>query len=357
MSAAEANDLALRGFGSVWAPVDGAPPEPRKLGDMDKLRQRDALTRSHLATLELTSCVGFAPRVGASQNAPCPCAILLRENPASAAVEWVLISAPSIDFFSGRHTIGRSDRKICELDRVFAWSRQRNDRIGEILTQMPPQFAYWSTMLGISPEVAPRFYELLAISLNFAMLLTQQLKFHLDVPRPVEMSPLVQPIITTPSYSTFPSGHAVEAYVFALIASKLFSQALESRTDNVKRVLFRFARRVAENRVVAGLHFPIDALPSYVLAEAVSELIFARAAMDPTATVDRHHFEGKRLEVSHEVDPASVYSTDWSAFAGGQKQIASRARLFDCVEKSSVLRFLYGEALKEIRFKCQPNQR
>ena len=91
-------------------------------------------------------------------------------------------------------------------------------------------------------------------------------------------------------------GHATEAYMFAKIICALAGQAAGSPMAQQLRVI---ARRIADNRVIAGVHFPIDSTAGFVLAEAMSDYFIARCT--------RTKADGKPNEVSSvKLDSASL---------------------------------------------------
>jgi PAP2 superfamily len=119
------------------------------------------------------------------------------------------------------------------------------------------------------------------------MQMVMRFKFALGVPRPMEFSALVQPVILTPGYTAFPSGHATEAYFAAELLSMLHytnsdgskfpKDPKDSARSSVRGQLHRLAFRVAENRVVAGLHFPIDSVAGQLLGITLARYFVSRA--------------------------------------------------------------------------------
>ena len=110
-----------------------------------------------------------------------------------------------------------------QLAMVLERLPERADRTPEILTQVVPQYAYWSAIANLHPARTPWTIELTQVALHFSMLVCQRLKHILACPRPVEYSPLVQPIVLTPTYAALPSGHATEAYMFAKMMEAILS--------------------------------------------------------------------------------------------------------------------------------------
>jgi membrane-associated phospholipid phosphatase len=177
-----------------------------------------------------------------------------------------------------------------QITLVHSFADLRSERIGEILSQVVPQTAYWTSVAGLNPERHKYTLELLGVGLRIGMLMVMRFKQAMQVPRPAELSALVQPVILTPGYTAYPSGHATEAYLAAELLAQLgdrvtrsletergrtgdparktdLEQAIATRKSRqgLRAQLNRLAYRVAENRVVAGLHYPIDALPGQVL--------------------------------------------------------------------------------------------
>jgi hypothetical protein len=188
----------------------------------------------------------------------------------------------------------RKDRDILALARplpelfrrqlalVQSYSDLRAERSGEILSQIVPQTAAWSAIAGLQPERHRYTFELLGVGLRFVHHITMRFKCELECRRPVEYAPTIQPMILTPGHSTYPSGHATEAYFVAELLPLLAKpdaldlvQDAESDRRSLRAQLRRLAYRIAENRVVAGLHFPIDSLAGQLLGTALARELAA----------------------------------------------------------------------------------
>jgi hypothetical protein len=202
-----------------------------------------------------------------------------------------------------------------QMKLVRTRSRLRADRSAEILSQVTPQFAYWAGICNLHPETTPRTIEVLFTALFFSMLITQRIKHALDCPRPNDVSSLVQPIIMAPAYTALPMGHATEAYMFARVMSSLCRQDLVVDEDlavpskpasQMCDQLYRLARRISDNRVIAGIHFPIDAPAGYVLARALSDYFVARSGSTPT-TIKGTAFDGEKYRPEADIDPRRVF--------------------------------------------------
>ena len=90
------------------------------------------------------------------------------------------------------------------------------------------------------------------------------------MPKPIDYSALIQPIISTPAHSCYPSGHATEAYMVAFILPELLSLNAAEKLHYANQLEAQ-AARIAINRTVAGLHFPVDSHAGRVLAKTLAE--------------------------------------------------------------------------------------
>lgn len=90
------------------------------------------------------------------------------------------------------------------------------------------------------------------------------LKYHYNRPRPFQLGyyhkvPVTPAIYTNANSPAFPSGHAMEARLFALILSEKYSFA----ADKIMQV----GDKMAESRLNVGLHYPSDTQFGYEVAQ------------------------------------------------------------------------------------------
>lgn len=164
---------------------------------------------------------------------------------------------------------------------VQAYAALRMERQAEVLAQVVPQTAQWSAITSLSPDTHRYSIELLGVALRFTMMNIMRMKRVFDVKRAWLRSALIQPMILTPAYTSYPSGHATEAHFAAeflpLLAGDpeyMKCQAPKGgRRDSMTRQMNRLAYRIAENRVVAGLHYPIDAVPGQALGVMLARYV------------------------------------------------------------------------------------
>ena len=115
------------------------------------------------------------------------------------------------------------------------------------------------------------------------MVMTEmRLKFLASLPRPTAFAQQLMPMIATPEHSTYPSGHATEAFALATVLSALevagagntapvaavLTRVLGSAASDPAMLAYRLAARIADNRTVAGLHFPVDSAHGALLGLA-----------------------------------------------------------------------------------------
>jgi hypothetical protein len=109
------------------------------------------------------------------------------------------------------------------------------------------------------------------------------LKHQIAALRPFQRSSLVLPLIPTPGHGSLPSGHAtISAFTSELLCQLLYDNPkLAGRNSHVDEQraaqVDALARRIAFNRVVAGVHFPLDSLVGYQLGRQMAHLVAALA--------------------------------------------------------------------------------
>jgi acid phosphatase (class A) len=80
-------------------------------------------------------------------------------------------------------------------------------------------------------------------------------------PRPPRVDASVIPCVNLPESGSYPSGHSMQAYVWAAVLSEIFP---DRETDLMAR-----AHQAAWGRVIGGVHFPSDTIGGRFLADAI----------------------------------------------------------------------------------------
>jgi membrane-associated phospholipid phosphatase len=171
---------------------------------------------------------------------------------------------------------------IQQLGLVMNWASLREDRASEILTQMSGAAPFWASVVGIQPHRHKYTLEVLGLALSLAWHVEMRFKHALGCPRPMEYSPQVQPMIGTPGHGALPSGHATEAFMVARVLQLLTDPPQGAETD---AQLQRQAARIAINRTVAGVHFPVDSAAGRMLGEALAGYFVGRCSRTGAAQV------------------------------------------------------------------------
>ena len=87
-----------------------------------------------------------------------------------------------------------------------------------------------------------------------------------DRPRPNEIIPAINPVLPVPNFSAYPGGHATQAKVAADLLVGWGAKVNE-------KYLYQYAKEVARNREIAGLHYPSDSIAGNELGKQLSKII------------------------------------------------------------------------------------
>jgi hypothetical protein len=235
-----------------------------------------------------------------------------------------------------------------QLDLVNGYSDLRNDRSREIIDQMSPQFAYWGSVVPLHQARHPRTLELIQMVLRLAKYAEMNFKHALCVRRPHEYSPLVQPMIQTPIHGSLPSGHSTEAHAVARVLGKLVESATApaAATLQLRQQLTRQAARIAINRTVAGVHYPVDSLAGQMLGLALGEYFIARAT-GPGGKVDSWTFDGENYPGSGDFSGAEIYDVTNDAPVTSLPAYLTKSTTQLTVDTAPGLNWLWTQALRE----------
>ncbi|MGH6627335.1 MAG: phosphatase PAP2 family protein [Burkholderiaceae bacterium] len=178
-----------------------------------------------------------------------------------------------------------------QVDLVANYAELREDRGSEILTQMQPQGPFWGSIIGLQPHRHKWTLELVTLALLMTSDIEMRFKHAFACPRPMELSPQIQPMIATPGHASWPSGHATEAFAVATVVEALL-QSANGTGARYREQLQRQAARIAVNRTVAGLHYPVDSAVGRLLGTALGEFFVARCV---GASLQERSFDGPRF--------------------------------------------------------------
>jgi hypothetical protein len=185
---------------------------------------------------------------------------------------FVSLQRPSPDLFQQQLALMRD------------YMDQRHERAAEILSQLGYPIDYFANIMGLNAARDPHTFELIAITQVITSHTAMVAKHHLACRRPDRLGPTVMPMIPTPGHGTFPSAHAAEAFAAATVLDGLLDAIRPtqhySTPEQIRRLLYKQAERIAVNRTVAGMHFPVDTWAGAMLGVAIGRIIVAKGSKD-----------------------------------------------------------------------------
>jgi membrane-associated phospholipid phosphatase len=246
------------GLVGYWAGDAFASPPPR-LGSVDdtSMGYLTELTRSNLLDSLLMSQFGFEGPADSSKG----------EGTARLTVlgtPLVHLTAPPPAFFKA------------QLKFLRSYADLRADRIGEIDVQIDDILSFFGLVGMLNDTRRKHTLELLSAVIRLAIHVEMPLKHYCRSPRPMDYSDRVQPIIQTPDHSSFPSGHAMESFAAATVLDRL-CRGKAYKDGKLQNLPFQIAHRIATNRTVAGVHFPVDSFAGALIGVKLAEAVYALA--------------------------------------------------------------------------------
>lgn len=160
-----------------------------------------------------------------------------------------------------------------QLEFVANYAELRADRSAEIQAQAHSIMGFFA---GLAPLGRPHLNKTMDILIGVhsaAILLEMQVKHYCLAPRPMDFAPQIYPIIETPSHSSFPSGHSTESFAIATVLHFLMTGQKPLTGMQNWAMPFRLAHRIAVNRTVAGVHFPVDSAAGALLGCSIGQAV------------------------------------------------------------------------------------
>jgi membrane-associated phospholipid phosphatase len=279
--------LTRDGIAGTWKSPAATPPE-LGLEDENNMVRWEPWVRAAVFDFELVSKLGF------SQPAAGKMTLSHLDTSAMAPAYRPIasITRPPVALFK---------KLLVFLD---SYADLRGDRAAEIFTQMNGAVAYLTAIPFLQPARTPYTYELLAAALRLANFTEMRFKQALACRRPMEFSPQVQPMILTPSHGSLPSGHATETFISAFVLWMLLRASAPKYPPGPAPLdpygdvswgtqLMRLAARVAMNRTVAGVHFPVDSAAGAFLGLTLGQYFVSRCT--GAANYNAYEFDGTQF--------------------------------------------------------------
>ncbi|MEM1078670.1 MAG: phosphatase PAP2 family protein [Pseudomonadota bacterium] len=157
-----------------------------------------------------------------------------------------------------------------QLEYLRNYADLRLDRLSEINQQIYDLLSFMGALGRLDSGQKAKTLEFLTIVQKLTFDVEMRVKHACWCPRPIDLSDYVMPMIQTPDHSSFPSGHASESFALAT-ALDIIQRPESTLKDGLAnwRLPFRLAHRIAVNRTVAGVHFPVDSAAGSVLGIAI----------------------------------------------------------------------------------------
>jgi PAP2 superfamily protein len=154
-------------------------------------------------------------------------------------------------------TVELDDKEMAnQVVGVANASLDRADRAMEILDQAtaPGALNYWTGLIRIDPSQEKHSFLLMLIARKIGEYVAMGLKDKYRFRRPSQVYPLLFPIVDPPDTPSFPSSHSTQAHLI----SGVLTLALKYPGGLTAGALRVLANRVARNREIAGVHYPMD---------------------------------------------------------------------------------------------------
>lgn len=132
---------------------------------------------------------------------------------------------------------------------------ERPEALGEIVQQHQNFQVCWLQLLMITRNSHPNTFLLMKLAARVGELMMMYFKRmtvpdNLHAARPSQICPTLFPPVAVQGHSSYPAGHA--------LIGTLTSQCLTDVVPQHTNALQLLADRAGRNRIIAGLHFPID---------------------------------------------------------------------------------------------------
>lgn len=113
----------------------------------------------------------------------------------------------------------------------------------------------------ISKELAKAAYHILVMADKECRYFVVKYKKRFARPRPSQLSPDLKLVVPNPGHAAFPSGHATQSMLSALILSAI---------DPLNKTTYiQYANDMARRREIAGVHYPSDSAAGQKLANGI----------------------------------------------------------------------------------------
>ncbi|WP_229801253.1 phosphatase PAP2 family protein [Tateyamaria omphalii] len=164
-----------------------------------------------------------------------------------------------------------------QVNLVRYYMDQRGDRAAEIVAQTGGVTEFFAPIIALPAARSKHLIELLQFVQHLAGLCSMPVKHALACRRPDELDSRLVPLIPTPSHGSLPSGHATQAAALSTVLVALLEAADTGISHVAERrdMIHATGHRIAVNRTVAGVHYPIDSAAGFTIGINVGRIVAA----------------------------------------------------------------------------------
>ena len=256
--------------GRYWN--NGMPPPPQPFTPVaqpgeDVLQRYDPTIRKQLVLEQLFRNVSVASRPSTSAATGYAQGDLAVQGVAPA-VRAFRIECPTPPMFvvERKSVAGANQRKKSP-------DRRRTEQLAELVLQADAAPSFLLAVAGAAPTTHPWTIELLDTAATLMSIVLHTIKHTLRIARPAAGDASIVPLLHTPSHYSFPSGHATYAYCAAELLAALTNASPGASSAKLRTKLLRAATLIADNRVVAGLHYPADSDAGEAVGRSIAHWI------------------------------------------------------------------------------------
>lgn len=167
---------------------------------------------------------------------------------------------------------------MAEVKEAAKNPRARREAFYWAITSLPK---YWNELASLKlfeykldrdPPAAARAYAVLSTAYYDSLIACWDAKYAYWGLRPFQFDPEFKPLLTTPNFPGYPSGHAMLSGTAAAVLSHLFPADAEFFNKQ--------AEAAAASRLLGGVHFRVDNEVGLALGRSVAALAIGRARED-----------------------------------------------------------------------------
>jgi acid phosphatase (class A) len=172
-------------------------------------------------------------------------------------VDWEsILSAPPADDSADHQE---------EIATVLQWQNKRTTQdVSRCRQEVDVDGFIFAQVLGdwFNPRMLPVTADLLNQTSIDAKAITNTAKKKWNRTRPYDADARIKPCVEKESSASYPSGHAVRGIVWATVLSELFPEHRDQ--------LMALGRRIGDDRVIGGVHWPSDVEAGQKLGAAIA---------------------------------------------------------------------------------------